>query len=361
MKTSHPSAHPSPTTLRRVAAACVLAVAVTAIAAPSGAQPFGAWMTTGTTHGFVEVPHSTALNPTAAFTLEAWVNIAPLVSGNSCRSLVGKNYQQSWWVGVCGTTLRSYLKGSSSLRDAGTLPTNEWTHIAIVFDGATRKHYINGELQNTFAEVGPLTTSTSALRIASDVVWQFTPQSSAIDEVRLWNVARTEQQLRDALNEEQTASAPGLVAVWNLNGNASDALGAHSGTVGGSGIGALTFPVASGCAQTATALCLDGRFQVTVDWRTPAPSSGPGMVASCGTDDSGIFYFFNPDKWEVLAKTLNACSLYNRYWVFFSSTTNVYYRMEVFDVVGGANKIYFNSAGPPAPAITDTSAFATCP
>jgi len=33
----------------------------------------------------------------------------------------------------------------------------------------------------------------------------------------------------------------------------------------------------------------------------------------------------------------------------------------VFDVRAGVNKIYFNYPGPPAPAVTDTNAFATCP
>ena len=29
-------------------------------------------------------------------------------------------------------------------------------------------------------------------------------------------------------------------------------------------------------------------------------------------------------------------------------------------IVAGVNKIYFNYPGPPAPAVTDTGAFATC-
>ena len=44
-----------------------------------------------------------------------------------------------------------------------------------------------------------------------------------------------------------------------------------------------------------------------------------------------------------------------------AATTNVFYRLEVLNVRGGANRIYFNYPGPPAPAMTDTAAFATCP
>lgn len=60
-------------------------------------------------------------------------------------------------------------------------------------------------------------------------------------------------------------------------------------------------------------------------------------------------------------KVLNACVLNDRIWVFSAATTNVFYRLEAFDVQAGVNKIFFNYPGPPAPAVTDTSAFATCP
>ena len=41
----------------------------------------------------------------------------------------------------------------------------------MTYDGATRRHYINGELAATFPEVGVLGTSTSPMRIGSDVSW----------------------------------------------------------------------------------------------------------------------------------------------------------------------------------------------
>ena len=83
----------------------------------------------------------------------------------------------------------------------------------MVFTGTERRHYINGELAATFPEAGPLTTSTSQMRIGSDLSWAPTP-SGAIDEVRLWNVARTEAQLRANFKKEITATEAGLVAVW---------------------------------------------------------------------------------------------------------------------------------------------------
>ncbi len=332
-----------------------LALTLALAAAPVAAQPFGAWLALSGADGtYVQVPHSSSLNPTDGFTFEAWVSVT---TSGGCDSLAGKNYLQAWWIGVCGTTLRSYLHGGSSSRDGGTVPPGKWTHIAVTWDGSDRRHYINGEQVAIFPQTTAPTTSTSPLRIAGDASWQFAP-SGAIDEVRLWNVARTTQQLRDALNEAIVADAPGLVATWGLNANTNDVTGDHNGS-GVGGPGYLSLPATSFCVPSATTLCLDGRFAVSVDWRTGS-GSGVGTVAGCSTDESGLFWFFNSLNWEILIKSVNACTLNDRYWIFFSATTDVFFRLTVTDV-HGAQKIYFNYPGAPAPAITDTDAFATCP
>ena len=339
----------------------------------SSAQPFTAWLylTPGfpTTHGYVEIPHDTALNPTAAFTFEAWVSLTNSTTSEDCRSIAGKGYVQAWWIGVCTVsgqpTLRSYLKGSGSARNGGIVPRNVWTHIAVTFDGSTRRHYINGELAASFAETGPLTTSSSVLRIGSDVSWERSP-SGFIDEVRLWNVARTMAEIRESLKGPITTAQTGLVAVWGLNTNTTDAVGGHNGSLAGTGRAYSTSPVGLSCGSTTpSALCLNGRFQVRTYWRTnPVPGSpvdGEGTVAGCPNTGSGLFWFFSAENWEVMVKQIDGCGLNNRHWIFSAATTNVFYRMEVFDFQSGVGKIYFNYPGPPAPAVTDTSAFATCP
>lgn len=126
----------------------------------------------------------------------------------------------------------------------------------------------------------------------------------------------------------------------------------------------MTFPVAANCGSgSATSLCLNDRHAVSVRWRTDPPGGtlGTGQVAPLTTEESGLFWFFGPNNWEVMVKVLNGCGLNDRWWVFTAATTNVYYRLEVFDIQAGVNKVYFNYPGPPAPAVTDVSALATCP
>jgi hypothetical protein len=124
---------------------------------------------------------------------------------------------------------------------------------------------------------------------------------------------------------------------------------------------ATNFP-AGACVADGTTLCLNhGRFRVQVEWKT-ATDAGSGNVVPVSSDDSGLFWFFAPDNWEMLIKVLNGCSgSSGHYWVFFSATTNVQLIVNVTDMQTGKVKVYFNPQGVSAGPVTDTGAFATCP
>ncbi len=130
-------------------------------------------------------------------------------------------------------------------------------------------------------------------------------------------------------------------------------------------IGAFERPGAGGggCAAGPSTLCLSrGRFRVEISWRDFAGATGVGWVApSAGTADSGLFWFFAPENWELLVKVLDGCGLNGRYWVFAAATTNVEFTLAVTDTTTGLVRRYRNGLGTAAAAITDTSAFATCP
>ena len=120
-------------------------------------------------------------------------------------------------------------------------------------------------------------------------------------------------------------------------------------------------PPQGACAPSATTLCLrDGRFRVEVS-RTGAGGPGPATVVGAGNDESGIFWFFGPENWEMLLKVLNGCSINNRYWVFAATASAVEWTITVTDTEADVTKTYDHMAGTASPALTDTSAFATCP
>ena len=112
------------------------------------------------------------------------------------------------------------------------------------------------------------------------------------------------------------------------------------------------------CEANAETRCLlHSRYEVSVTWWTREGLSGAGKVVNEGTNETGLFWFFDPANWEVLIKVLDGCAVNGNVWVYAASTTDVGYEIRAVDTVTGAAKTYVNELGRPAPAITDSSAF----
>jgi hypothetical protein len=105
---------------------------------------------------------------------------------------------------------------------AGTtpIPTDEWQHAAVTFDGTEWKLYLNGNLEATRNAGGlvPRADSIQQAAIATALTSTGVPAgffNGYLDEVRIWNVARTQSQLR-ASTDFEIATATGLVARWGM-------------------------------------------------------------------------------------------------------------------------------------------------
>ncbi len=116
--------------------------------------------------------------------------------------------------------------------------------------------------------------------------------------------------------------------------------------------------------STEEVLCLlDDRYLVRASWHDYSdsllglfPQLVPARVAEPKTDDSGLFWFFSPNNWEILVKVLDGCAYNGRVWVYGASTTDQGYTIDVKDTLTGALWTYIHNGGA-APAITDSSAF----
>ncbi|MCP4659405.1 MAG: hypothetical protein GY856_28690 [bacterium] len=116
------------------------------------------------------------------------------------------------------------------------------------------------------------------------------------------------------------------------------------------------------CDPDDTTLCLaHRRFEVTATWRDFQGNTGPAKVVPGASAYSGNFFFFDPENWELVVKVLDGCALNGHFWVFAAGPTTVEYTLAVTDVQSGAVSTYTNELGVAAPAITDTTAFTTCP
>ncbi len=207
----------------------------------------------------VNVPDSASLHLTTGMTLEAWV--LPTVVSNAWRDVIYKgddNYYleaTSYYTKPAG----GVIIGSSHVEAfAGSpLDRNAWAHLALTYDGATLRLYINGQLASSTVHTGSIKTSNNPLQIGGDSIYgQFF--AGLIDEVRVYNRALSAGEIQTDMNTPlglpPVADAGGPYAIaegssLTLDGSASSGSGqplSYSWDVNGDG----TFGDATGVMPT---------------------------------------------------------------------------------------------------------------
>ncbi len=99
-------------------------------------------------------------------------------------------------------------------------PTGVWTHVAISYDSGTVSTYVNGELVHTGTQSGPIGDSYPALNdlwIGGRSNAANAHFDGAIDDVRIWNVARTQAEIRASLAAPPVGNEAGLVGYYRFN------------------------------------------------------------------------------------------------------------------------------------------------
>ncbi|MFZ4548410.1 MAG: LamG-like jellyroll fold domain-containing protein, partial [Bacteroidales bacterium] len=166
---------------------------------------------------YVEIADHSSLDFTTNYTLEAWIKPQAF---SFLGGIISK-YQTS---GANGFNLR--LSGSSPYNgldfDGMTTQNNilsagQWYHVAAVNNNGTRALYVNGEAIALNGTPGTIQANDNPLRIGVDYLVSGRYFNGEIDEVRIWNVARTEAQIREFMYQTLTGDKTGLVGYWQLN------------------------------------------------------------------------------------------------------------------------------------------------
>ena len=186
---------------------------------------------------FVEVAPSESLNSiTDQVTVSAW--IYPTSFPNNYVRIVFKsdekrqNYRQRSYIlvirqdGKLKINASPKSEGYASLySEPNLIKLNTWTHIAGVINAKQdyMKVFVNGiEVgKRHFNGQNSLMKTRLPLRIGATHVTAEVESSSfigQIDEVRIWNTARTEQQILNDMNHELKGNEQGLVAYWKFDG-----------------------------------------------------------------------------------------------------------------------------------------------
>ncbi len=164
-----------------------------------GAGKYGSALSFDGVNNYVSIPTSATLNLASGMTIEAWVR-PNNVSGY--RTVVLKETSggqvYSLYAAEPGQGPSSYLLTGTIERQSvslQSLPLNEWSHVAVTYNGSQLNVYANGVLVSSVAATGNITTSNGTLRIGGNSIWgdYF---SGLIDDVRVYNRPLTANELR---------------------------------------------------------------------------------------------------------------------------------------------------------------------
>ncbi|NPD04685.1 PKD domain-containing protein [Nocardioides sp. zg-1308] len=147
----------------------------------------------------VTVPDAASLDLTTGMTLSAWVRPTTL---GAWRQVVLKERPSGLTYGLYATggagnrpnTTLAIANVEREVNAPAALAAATWTHLAVTYDGAVVRLFVDGTQVATRTQAGSLTTSTGALRIGGNTVWGewF---AGTIDDVRVYDRALTAAEI----------------------------------------------------------------------------------------------------------------------------------------------------------------------
>jgi len=167
-----------------------------------------------------------------AFTIETWyyqpsqtLNSTIVDRGNSCYLFqVSPNANTITANLGCLGFSNTAISGSWLYATSAVVTSGGWTHIAMTREGTSYKFYINGVLKQTMTGPATLTRDDGVLGIGTQLSGtttggNYTNAGCSMYDLRLWCVARTDDQIKSYMNVSVDPSSFGLVANYLFNDN----------------------------------------------------------------------------------------------------------------------------------------------
>ncbi|HKJ69569.1 MAG TPA: LamG-like jellyroll fold domain-containing protein, partial [bacterium] len=188
----------------------------------------------GTAMASDEEPANTLANPTAYqitgynTTVEAWVYLMDLPGNPGGYRIVTRPYPNdpfhayTLYVNNFGTSDSPRFgfgisDGTNRISALDPSPpvTGSWVHLAGTYDGSSVNLYVNVTLvasQSFFQSIG---AGADGFYVGSR--YTFDPTQGLIDEVRLWNVTRSQAEIQNNMRISLQGTEPGLAGYWAIN------------------------------------------------------------------------------------------------------------------------------------------------
>ncbi len=150
------------------------------------------------------------------FTVECWFKVIdPAGTDDVIIAQMNGTGTGRGWLKVDASTqkLESFL-GGITLASINTLNANQWYHAALTFDGTDLSLYLDGVFQNTNTPTMEACDGNTILGSFSGAAPWFSGQ---MDELRIWSIVRTPDEIRENMCKSIDPVSAGLLAYCDFN------------------------------------------------------------------------------------------------------------------------------------------------
>jgi hypothetical protein len=180
--------------------------------------------------------NASMLSGLTQFTMETLVNVNAFRDGgdagiSSVMGIEGYLLMRFGDAGI-GNNVLQLATASGNIASSISVNAKKWTHLAVTYDGTTVKMYIDGVLAASQAKALGTITFIPAGKDPFYIGRSYNdnrPLDGAISECRIWNVARTVDQLGGDNKYKVDPTSAGLLCYWKFNEGSGNAAHDYTG------------------------------------------------------------------------------------------------------------------------------------
>ena len=169
------------------------------------------------------------------FTVEGWVYVRSYNNWSRLFDFGNSGYLQEVYLALSEGTggfpkMGVFTNGNNNLVGSSQqLPLNQWAHLAVTLSGSTATILINGNPVGSGTVLVPNSVVRTNNYIGRSLFGGDGYANALFDEVRIWNVARTQNQIQAFMHRSLAGNETGLLGYWRLDEGTGTALSDASG------------------------------------------------------------------------------------------------------------------------------------
>ncbi len=161
------------------------------------------------------------LNPEENLTVETWAYLDSAAAGVHQPFFVARLNSYSLALSSGGQILM-YLRTDEgdwyTIGGSTVIQPGRWYHLACTYDGSIARVFVNGDQEGSQTINDTISVSTANYRLgARNNVPNQTNLIGRMDETRVWDVTRSESEIRSTMNQSIPGSTAGLVGYWRFD------------------------------------------------------------------------------------------------------------------------------------------------